>query len=174
VNWVDIGILGVVGASTLMGLFWGLIRQVIAVVGLAGGIFFAGRFYEPIAQFLHGEDGGGLVADPNWAHIIAFVLVMVGFSLVLGVAASVLRVVANLLFLGWLDHLLGALIGLIMSVMLVMALLAVATVFPVQGLAEDVRKSQVAQWLSGFVPVVLAMLPPEFQDFRERMTWGLP
>ena len=173
-NWVDIGILGLVGASTLMGLFWGLIRQVIAVVGLVGGIFFAGRFYEAIAQFLHGEDGGGLVADLNWARIIAFVLVMVGFSLVLGVAASVLRVAANLLFLGWLDNLLGALLGLIMSIMLVMAMLAVATIFPVQGLSEDIRNSQVAQWLSGFVPVVLAMLPPEFQDFRQRMTWGLP
>src|SRR5688500_428385 len=164
-NWVDIGILGLVGASTLMGLYWGLIRQVIAVVGLAGGIFFAGRFYEPVAVFLHSPDGEGLIADPNWARIIAFVLVMVGFSLVLGVAASTLRIVANLLFLGWLDNLLGALLGLIMSMMLVMALLAVATVFPVSGLSDDVRESQVAQWLSNFVPLVLAMLPPEFQNF---------
>ena len=173
-NWVDIAILGMVGASTVMGLFWGLIRQVIAVFGLVGGIFFAGRFYEPVSSFLRPPGGGGLVADPNWARIIAFVLVMVGFSLLLGAAASFLRVAANLLFLGWLDHLLGALIGLVMSVMLVMALLAVATVFPVGGLSDDVRESQVAQWLSNFVPVVLAMLPPEFQDFRERFTWGLP
>jgi uncharacterized membrane protein required for colicin V production len=99
---------------------------------------------------------------------------MVGFSMLLGVVASVLRVAANLLFLSWLDNLLGGLLGLVMSVTLVMALLTVATVFPVSGLYNDVRESQVAQWLSNFVPVVLAMLPSEFQDFRERMTWGLP
>lgn len=173
-NWVDIAILGSVGASTLMGLFWGLIRQVIAIAGLVGGIFFAGRLYEPIAEFLHGPSGRGVVADFNWARIIAFVLVMVGFSMLLGMAASVLRVAASLLFLGWLDNLLGGLLGLVMSVMLVMALLTVATVFPVYGLSEEIRQSQVAQRLSVFVPVVLAMLPPEFQDFRERLTWGLP
>jgi hypothetical protein len=44
---------------------------VIAIVGLVGGIFFAGRFYEPIALFLHGPVGDGVVADPNWARIIA-------------------------------------------------------------------------------------------------------
>ena len=173
-NWVDIAILVSVGVSTLMGLFWGLIRQVIAITGLIGGIFFAGRFYEPIAEFLHAADGRGLVADPNWARIIAFVLVMVGFSVLLGMAASVLRIAANLLFLGWLDNLLGGLLGLVMSIILVIALVTVVTMFPVDGLSEDVRQSRVAQALTGLVPVVLGMLPPEFQDFRFRFTWGLP
>ena len=167
-NWVDITILSMLLASTLMGLFWGLIRQIISIVGLAGGIFLAGRLYEPVADFLHG-DGGGLVADPNWARIIAFGAVVIGFSLALGAVGSVLRFVANLLFLGWLDHLLGALVGLVTSLMLVMSLLVVATVFPVPNVSEAIRDSQVAQWLGGFTPVVLAMLPPEFSIFRELM-----
>jgi membrane protein required for colicin V production len=165
-NWVDIAILATLISSTLMGLFWGIIRQAISIVGLVGGIFFAGRLYEPVAEFLHG-DGGGLVADPNWARIIAFGAIVVGFSLVLGIVGSVLRVAANLLFLGWLDHALGALLGLVTSLMLMMALIVVATVFPVPNVSEAVRESQVARLLSGFIPLVLAMLPPEFGIFRE-------
>lgn len=171
-NWVDIAIVAVVLSSTLMGLFWGLIRQIVSIVGLVGGIWLAGRFYQPVAEFLHGKDGGGLVADANWAKIIAFGLVVIGFSLVVGAAGSVLRFAANLLFLGWLDHLLGAVLGLLNSLLLVMALLAVATVFPVPNVSQAIKDSVVAGWLANFVPVVLAFLPPEFGLFRQLMGWG--
>src|SRR5438045_9483041 len=98
-NWVDIAILSIVVASTLAGLFWGLIRQVLSFVGLAGGIFIAGRFYQPVAEFLHPAGGGGLVADPGWAHIIAFAAVLIGFSLLLGIVGTVLLQVRNRLAL---------------------------------------------------------------------------
>jgi membrane protein required for colicin V production len=156
----------------MMGLHWGLIRQAIAVFGLVGGIMIAGRFYEPVAEFLHGSDGGGPVADANWARIIAFVGILIIFSLTLGAVGSVLRVVAKLLFLGWLDRVLGGLLGFFMATTLVMAVLVVATVFPVPGLSDSVQKSQVAHWFSGYVPVVLSMLPPEFQQYQEIIKLG--
>ncbi len=173
-NWVDITILAVVLSSTLMGLFWGLIRQVMSVAGLVGGIYFAGRFYQPVAELLHGKDGGGMVADANWARIIGFGVVVVGFSLLIGIVGSVIRLVANLLFLGWLDHLLGGLLGLVTSLVLIMSLLVVATVFPVPNLSQAIKESQVAQWLGGFTPAIVAMLPPEFTTFRDMMGWGAP
>lgn len=173
-NWVDITILGTIVVSTLMGLHWGLIRQAIAVFGLAGGIMIAGRFYEPVAEFLHGSDGGGLVADANWARIISFVGILIIFSLALGALGSVLRVLAHLLFLGWLDRALGGLLGFLMAITLVMALLVVATVFPVPGLSDSVRNSQVAHWFSGYVPVVLSMLPPEFQQYEAMIKLSVP
>ena len=164
-NAVDITILSVVAVSTAMGFYWGFIRQVIAVVGLGGGIFVAGRYYADVAEFLHPTEGGGLVADENWARIIAFVGIVIGVSLLLGVVGSVLRLVAKLLFIGCLDRILGGLLGFIMSIMLVVAVIVVVTVFPVPGLSDAVHTSQVAQQLSGFVPVVLAFLPPEFQQY---------
>ena len=173
-NWVDITIIVTLAVSTLMGVFWGLIRQLIAVFGLVGGIMIAGRFYAPVADFLHGSDGQGLIADANWARIIAFVGILIIFSLALGAVGSILRVLAKLLFLGWLDHLLGGLLGLLMAVTLVMSVLVVATVFPVPGLSESVANSQVAHWFSGYVPVVLSMLPPEFQQYEEIARLGVP
>jgi membrane protein required for colicin V production len=173
-NWVDITILAVTVVSTLMGMFWGLIRQIIAIFGLVGGIMIAGRFYEPVAEVLNGKDGSGLVADANWARIIAFVGILIIFSLALGAVGSVLRVLAKILFLGWLDHLLGGLLGLLMAITLVVPLLVVPTVFPVPGLSDAVRSSQVAHWFSGYVPVVLSMLPPEFQQYEDIVKLGVP
>jgi membrane protein required for colicin V production len=173
-NWLDIAILAIIVISTVMGIFWGLIRQIIAIFGLVGGIIIAGRFYEPVAELLHGKDGGGLVADANWARIIAFVGILILFSLALGAVGSVLRVLAKLLFLGWLDHLLGGLLGLLMAITLVVPVLVVATVFPVPGLSDAVRSSQVAHWFSGYVPVILTMLPPEFQQYQDIVKLGVP
>lgn len=173
-NAIDLLILASLALSVVMGFFWGLIRQVIAVVGLIGGVILAGRFYADVAAFLHGSDGSGLVADENWARIIAFVGIMILFSLVLGVVGSVLRLVAKLLFLGWADRLLGALLGLVVSLTLVMAMVVVATVFPVPGLSDGVRESRVAEMLSGYIPVVLAMLPPEFQQYYDLVKLGVP
>ena len=173
-NWVDIAIVSTMVTSTITGFFWGLIRQVIAIFGLVAGIFIAGKFYEPVSEFLHGKDGGGLVADANWSRIIAFVGIVILVSLALGVVGSVLRVVTKVLFLGWLDHLLGAALGFLMSITLIMPMLVVATVFPVPGLSESVRTSQVAHWFSGYVPVVLSMLPPEFRQYEALIGLGVP
>jgi uncharacterized membrane protein required for colicin V production len=166
-NVVDITILGIVAISTAVGFHWGLIRMVIAIVGLGGGIFVAGRYYAGVAAFLHPIEGGGLVGDENWARIIAFVGIVIAVSLLLGMLGSILRVVARLLFIGCLDRALGGLLGFIMSMVFVVAIVVVVTVFPVPGVSDAVQASQVAQQLSGFVPVVLAFLPPEFQQYFE-------
>jgi membrane protein required for colicin V production len=173
-NWVDITILVILAVSTLMGMFWGLIRQVIAFAGLIGGIMIAGRFYEPVASVLNGDNGSGLIADANWARIIAFVGILILFSLALGAIGSILRVVAKLLFLGWLDHLLGALLGLLMAITLITPVVVIATIFPVPGLSDAVRTSQVAHWFTGYAPVVLSMLPPEFQQYQAIINLGIP
>jgi membrane protein required for colicin V production len=176
-NAVDITILSIVAISTAVGFYWGFIRMVIAIVGLGGGIFVAGRYYADVAAFLHPVEGGGLVGDENWARIIAFVGIVIAVSVLLGMLGSILRMVAKLLFIGCLDRALGGLLGFIMSVIFVVAVVVVVTVFPVPGVSEAVQTSEVAQQLSGFVPVVLAFLPPEFQQYFELaklIVQGLP
>jgi membrane protein required for colicin V production len=174
---VDITILSIVAISTGLGFYWGFIRQVVAVVGLAGGIFAAGRYYASVAEILHPAEGGGLIADENWARIIAFVAIVILVSVALGVVGSALRLLVKLLFIGCIDRALGGLLGFVMSVMLVVAFVVVVTVFPVPGLSEALQTSRVAQQLSGFVPVVLAFLPPEFQQYfalAKLVELGLP
>jgi membrane protein required for colicin V production len=171
---IDIIILSSLAGSAALGFRRGLIRQLISFAGLIGGIIVAGRFYEPVAEFLHGPDGGGIIADLNWARIISFVGLLILFTVALNMVGSALRFVTKLLFLGWADHLLGAVLGFLLALTSVMAMVVVATVFPVPGLSDSLQDSQVARVLSSYVPVVLAMLPPEFQSFYAMMQVGLP
>jgi hypothetical protein len=41
-------------------------------------------------------------------------------------------------------------------------------------LSDVARSSQVAHWFSGYVPVILAMLPPEFQQYQDIVKLGVP
>ena len=39
------------------------------------------------------------------------------------------------------------------------------------GLTNDAQNSRVAQTLSGFMPVVLALMPPEFDSVQSSIWW---
>src|SRR3954452_9061400 len=107
-NWVDVTILTALIVSLLLGLYWGLIRQIAATFGLLASIWLAGHFYQNVANFLHPPEGGGLIGDPNMAKIVAFVGIVIVVSVVIGTISGILRTILNLIFLGWLDHIAGA------------------------------------------------------------------
>ena len=161
-SWVDVTILTALVVSVLLGLYWGLIRQVASTLGLIAAIWLAGQHYQDLAAVLHPPEGGGLIADPNMANIVAFALIAIGVSLAVGVVAGILRTVLNLIFLGWLDHLLGAVLGGVQMLLLIEILLVVATVFPVPDLSDAVRQSTLAGiMLQPLYNVVWGLLPPE-------------
>src|SRR5690242_21543949 len=99
-NWVDVTIVTAIVVSLLLGLYWGLIRQVAATFGLLAAIWLAGHFYQNVADFLHPPEGGGLIADPNMAKVVAFVGIVIIVSVVIGTISGILRTLFNFIFLG--------------------------------------------------------------------------
>ena len=96
------------------------------------------------------------------ANIVAFALIVVGVSLAIGIIASILRTVLGLLFLGWLDHLLGAVLGLVQMAMLMAVIIFVATLFPVPNLSDGIRKSSLAPFVAQPFSFLLNWLPPRW------------
>lgn len=166
-NGLDIVILVVVVLGTVLGAYWGLIRQVLSIAGLMAGIAIAGRNYQTIADALSGV----LPGAPDLLNLVGFLLVMMVVSLVVSVVATGLRLFVGLLFLGWLDHGLGALLGLVQSSLLVAALLATLVAFPSVGLNEHVADSRLAGWWSGPVRWSLPLMPDRFRPLNE-LTFG--
>ncbi len=164
-NWVDVTILTALITGTGLGLFWGLLRQIASTFGLVLAIFLAGNWYKGVAGFLY-NDGSGLINSENMANIVAFALIVVGVSLTIGIVVSILRTVLGLLFLGWLDHLLGALLGLVQMLLLLAVIIIAATVFPVPGLSDAVQQSNLAPLVAQPLSFIVDWLPPEFQAFR--------
>jgi membrane protein required for colicin V production len=164
-NQVDVYILlGLIG-NVAIGFAAGFIRQVASIVGLVVGVYLAGRYYNNAADLLHPPGGGGIVADANWARIIGFAAIVILCSIAAGLLGHLLHTIVYKVYLGTLDRVLGAVVGALHSFVLAMALVVAATVFPVPALTDALKDSVIAKWLSPLVPVVLALLPPQFQDF---------
>jgi membrane protein required for colicin V production len=103
---------------------------------------------------------------------VAFVIIVVGVSLAVGVVASILRTVLGLLFLGWLDHLLGAALGILQMLLLLSVITIVATVFPVPGLSDAINNSALAPTLARPLSFIVDWLPPEFGVVRYLLNWN--
>lgn len=157
-NWLDIVILIVIALATFGGLFVGLIAAGLSLAGIIVGIILAGRYYLPFSQQL------GFIPEENFARIIAFAIILVGVMLIAVVLAMVLRWAFSLIKLGWIDRLGGAVFGLAAGALLCGAILAIWVNFV--GAGASVTGSVLASILLEHFPVVLGLLPAEFDAVR--------
>jgi len=160
-NWLDIVILIVIAWFTLTSLRTGLIREIMALVGFVAGIYLAGQFYLIPAAWLH---QAGL--DVNLSSIAGFAVVLVVVWVAASLLASLLHQVANLLFLGWLNHLGGGLFGLLRGLVIVEILIIIAARYPVAGLDKTIQASTLGSFFLRSIPFVLELLPGEFDVLR--------
>jgi membrane protein required for colicin V production len=157
-NWLDIVLIVVIVISALVGLRIGLIKAVLSLVGAIVGIILAGRYYIPLSEqlsFIHQE---------SLAKIVAFVIIFVGIMVIASVLAWLLNWVASKIMLGWANHLGGAVFGLVLGVIFCSALLAIWV--SLIGIETVISESKVAAVLLHYFPLVLALLPDEFNATR--------
>ncbi|RRR67454.1 MAG: CvpA family protein [Candidatus Viridilinea halotolerans] len=138
-NGLDLIILIVLGLFFTLGLYWGLIRQVLAVVGLIVGVMVAGRFGGNVADWL-----SSFISDPMVTGALGFLGLLMLVSSIASLIASILHTFVGLLFLGWLDHLLGGLLGLLQASIAVTVLVVVMHAFPLPLWNEALANSRFA------------------------------
>lgn len=156
-NGLDYTILAGAALFVALGAYWGLIRQVIAVTGLVVGVALAGRYGPVAALWL-----SSFIADPGAASVAGFVGVLLVVSATASLAASLLRLFVGLLFLGWLDHLLGGLLGLAQALLAAAALLLVLHAYPLSLWSEALRTSLLAGPLLRLSAIYAPLLPQWF------------
>lgn len=158
-NGLDYTLLIGAGLFVLLGAYWGLIRQLIAIVGLVVGVALAGRYGPEVAAWL-----SSFIADPTVAGVLGFLGVLLLVSALASLVASLLRLFVGLLFLGWLDHLLGGLLGFVQACLAGAALLMAMIAFPLPLWAEAVQSSSLAAPLTRLSGVYLPLLPEFFRS----------
>ena len=157
-NWLDILVIVVMGITALIGLKVGLIKAVLSLIGLIVGIILAGRYCVPLSEQLSFIPQGGV------AKVIAFAIILIGVILIASVLAKLLKWATSVMMLGWVNYLGGAIFGLVMGALLSGALLAIWVKF--LGIAEVISESSLAVLLLDRFPIVLALLPSEFNTIR--------
>ncbi len=157
-NWLDIIVLVIVAIATFTGLRIGVIKAALSLLGLLAGIILAGRYYASLAERLT------FIPQDNIANGVAFAIILIGVMVIASVLASLLRWAVSAVMLGWVNHLGGAVFGLILGAILCGALLTLWINF--LGAPEIIRQSSLAVILLDRFPAVIALLPEEFDAIR--------
>lgn len=158
-NTLDIIIAIVLVIQVITGLMQGLIKALLGLIGLIVGIFLAGRFYENLASSLF-----SFISNPDTANIVAFIAILLVVWAVFSIIATILTKMASAIFLGLVNRIGGAVFGLLMGALFVSAALAVwAKFFGSDALADSV----LATFLLDKFPIVLALLPPQFDSIKD-------
>ena len=155
-NGLDILISIILVIFLFIGLTIGLIRTVFSLIGLILAIFLAGRFYVPLADLLPLSD--------NWPRIVAYIIILLVVLIVVAVIAVILDKFFSAVMLGWLNRLGGAVFGVVLGGVFCAAVLAIWAKY---GTGIDVASgSVIARFLLDKFPVVLALLPSEFNNVK--------
>ena len=159
-NWLDIILLVILAVAAFFGLRTGLIKAVLSLAGLIIGVILAGHYYDPVAGWLF------FIPQPNLAKVAAFALILIATLIAASFAASVLGRIISITMLGWVNRLCGALFGFAMAAVTLGALLSVAASFPFFDVESLIRGSAIASALLQYFPLVLGLLPEEFDAAR--------
>ena len=157
-NWLDIVIIVALVIPIFIGLKQGIIKAALSLAGLIIGIVLASNFYEPLSKVL------GFIPNEAVANIVAFILILVVVMVIATLLARLLKFIASVTMLGWVDHVGGAIFGFLMGAILWSALLATWVKFFGTGL---VTESFLARVLLDKFPLILALLPSEFDAIRD-------
>ena len=157
-NWLDVLILGLIAVATISGLRTGLIKAVFTLAGVIIGIILAGRLYVPLSGQLN------VISQDSIARIVAFVIILGIVMVIAGVLASVLKWIASIVMLGWVNRLGGAVLGFILGVFFCGVLLSIWVKF--LGISAPVAESGLSILLLDRLPLALALLPEEFNAIR--------
>ncbi len=157
-NWLDFLLIIFIIISAIAGLRAGVIKSLLSLAGIIVGVVLAGRYYITFAEKIT------LIPSESAARIVAFIIILAAVTVVAGVIASIFSWIVSKIMLGWLNRLGGGLFGLAWGTILAGALLAIWTKY--FGFSGTIADSSLARFLLDTFPLVLSLLPDEFNSVR--------
>ena len=157
-HWLDIVIIILIAIPTLIGLKNGIIKAVLSLAGLIIGVILAGQYHGALAQQLT------FISQANLANIVAFAIIVLGMMIIASVIAAWLKWIVSAVMLGWVNRLGGAIFGFLLGAIFCGALLATWAKF--LGVSGPIAESALAILLLDRFPLILALLPGEFDAIR--------
>ena len=117
----DVIVIGIVGLSTILAFWRGLIRVVMSLVALIAAVLAAIQFSPGVATMLP-----PLGDNPVTGYVAAFALIFIVVALVGALLGWVLSRAIRAIGLGFVDRLLGAVFGVARGVLIVVILVLLA------------------------------------------------
>ena len=149
-NSLDWMLLAPLLVSGLLGVWRGVVREVMSVLAWVTGVVLAGRFAADLAQLLP-------INGDVLPHAVAWVLILLAVLIAAGLLARLLKKLLSVAGLGLADRLLGGVFGLVRGTMVLMliVLLIGLTPFKKYPIWTSSQVVPLAQLLLEFVKPVL-------------------
>ena len=156
VDWI---LLAVLGLSLLLGLWRGIVQEVLSLVGWVAA-FYVSQLYAPLAAAWLPMEGSSQILRYAAGFVVVFIAVLVATALVSWVVKKLVSAVG----LGPLDRLLGSVFGLMRGVVILLAVTVFVGMTPMRE-TEGWKQAQGAQWLQQFLHVLKPVLPADFGKY---------
>ena len=152
-GWIDLVLLGILAGSIIVGLWRGLVFELMSLVGWLVAYVLAQMFSPDLAAHLPvGTPGSALNAGVAFA--ITFVVVLIVWSLLARLASLLIHATPLTLI----DRLLGAVFGALRGLVLLLALATLVAFTPAVD-APAWQHSQGARWLNFVLQAISSFLP---------------
>ncbi len=148
------------------GFWFGLVHSLGALVGVVAGAFFAGRSFEPLAQWIHSMVGGSINLERVIIFIIIFTIInrLVGF--LFWIIERAFKLLTMLPFLKTIDRLLGAVFAFLEGAFVLGLTISVALHFKIPLFEAAVSNSGLAKTLVGISRFLEPLLPAALRLFN--------
>ena len=156
VDWI---LLAVLGLSLLLGMWRGIVQEVLSLAGWVAA-FYVSQMYAPLAAAWLPMEGSSQMLRYAAGFVAVFVAVLVATVLVSWVVKKLVSAVG----LGPLDRLLGSLFGLMRGVVILLAVTVFVGMTPMRE-TDGWKQAQGAQWLQQFLHVLKPVLPADFGKY---------
>jgi membrane protein required for colicin V production len=161
-NTLDLAIVVAGGFGLLAGLGRGLLRMLVSLIALAGGIYFAFLYY-PVARDLTLKY---VSVTPAVAAVIGYAAVFFIVVIIVQSAGAVLVRLVRTVNLGWIDRLAGGVAGGAITLAMVgLILMLMAAMLPAD--SSLLKNSQLAPSVLHYTGALLAYIPPEVKTAYE-------
>ncbi len=156
VDWI---LLAVLGLSLLLGMWRGIIQEVLSLVGWVAA-FYVSQMYAPMAAAWLPMEGSSQMLRYAAGFVVVFIAVLIGTALV----SWVIKKLVSAVGLGPLDRLLGSVFGLMRGVVILLAVTVFVGMTPMRD-TEAWKQAQGTKWLQQFLHVLKPVLPADFGKY---------
>ena len=166
-NSLDLGILIIASLFFVRGIFRGFVYELVTVVGLILGYIISITYLSLLSGYI-------LAFFPSFpktvVNLVSFFILFVGTNLLLRFVSNIITKTLKIAMLGWLNRVLGGVLGMLKSIIIMSILVFVIDMIPFSSLLLD----QVEVQTSEFYPILNALGPRLYEEIQKLTATIIP
>lgn len=162
-NVLDIIMVLILILCVIRSLSRGFIKEIFSILGVIIGVLIASRYY-----YLLSPCFGRYISSQEYIDLFSFTLVFLSVFLTMMLLGILLKALLKVMFIGWVDHTLGGIFGLLRGMIYVALLVWVLTTFLPKG-SDLMEKSRLSPYITHISKTFVVMIPPKLERvFNEK------